>query len=138
MLDSTAREYTNPRTGKKFANAAELRQLPREEQAPIAADYFHNKGVTADSPQEDYDLAVAAPAFVGKSANRDEVVYPKGTDDWEANKPWRPKDGGDITVGSILDFYARNRKGAPAETPASSKPAAGGQDAARKKLLEGI
>jgi hypothetical protein len=139
MIDSTARRYTNPRTGKKFANAAELRELSAAEQAPIAAEYFANSGVDEDSPQEDYDLAVAAPAFVGKSANRDAVVYPKGTADYEANKPWQPKDGGDITVGSILDFYARNRKGdAPAEKPASSKPAAGGQDAARKKLLEGL
>ncbi len=139
MLDKTARRFVNPRTGKKFADAAEFRALPREEQVPIAAEYLHDSGVTADSPQEDYDLAVAAPAFVGKSANREAVVYPKGTDNWEANKPWQPKDGGDITVGSILDFYARNRKGdAPAEKPASSKPAAGGQDAARKKLLEGL
>ncbi len=139
MVDEVAREYVNPRTGKKFANAAELRGLPREEQAPIAAEYLHNKGLTADSPQEDYDLAVAAPAFVGKSANRDAVVYPKGSDKHEANKPWQPKDGGDITVGSILDFYARNREGdGTAEKPANSKPAAGGQGAARKKLLEGL
>lgn len=137
MIDEVAREYVNPRTGKKFANAAELRGLPREEQAPIAAEYLHDKGLTADSPQEDYDLAVAAPAFVGKSANRDAVVYPKGSDKYEANPLWQPKDGGDITVGSILDFYARNRKGG-AEAPASTKPAAGGQDAARKKLLEGL
>ncbi len=137
MIDSTARRYDNPRTGKKFANAAELRELSPAEQAPIAAQYFHDAGVTADSPPEDYALAVAAPAFVGKSADRDAVVYRKGSDEYEANKPWWPKDGGDITVGSILDFYIKKKKG-DAEAPASSKPAAGGQDAARKKLLEGL
>ena len=139
MIDEVAVEYVNPRTGKKFKNAAELRGLSREEQAPIAAKYFADKGLDEDSPPEDYALAVAAPAFVGKSANRDAVVYPEGSDKHAINKPWWPKDGGDITVGSILDFYARNRKGAArAETPASSKPAAGGQAAARAKLLEGL
>lgn len=123
MIDSTAREFVNPRTGKKFKDSSEFADLPRNEQVPVAADYFESKGLTADSPEEDYMLAVAAPAFVGKSTDRDAVVYPKGSDAHDINKPWWPEDGGDITVGDILDFYQGKRgskkKAAPAVKPAS-------------------
>jgi hypothetical protein len=94
MMDSTAKNYINPRTDKPFESAAELRELTRAEQAPIAAQYFADKGVTEDSPVEDYALAVAAPAFVGRSAERDAVIYPKGSAAHTANRPWWPKDGG--------------------------------------------
>jgi len=49
----------------------------------------------------------AAPAFAG--ASDDTVVYRRGTPEWEQNPPWRPADGGDITVASIENYY-RNRK----------------------------
>lgn len=154
MLDSVARGYINPRTGKHFDSAAELRELAPAEQAPIMAQYFHDKGVDEDSPVEDYALAVAAPKYVGKSANRDQVVYPKGSDAYEANKPWQPADGGDITIGSILDFYlhTKGKKSEPAKSialldvkdekpaPTAAQPAAPskgkGKDDA--KLLEGL
>jgi hypothetical protein len=138
MIDPVAQQYTNPRTGKKFANAAELRGLSPAEQAPIAAQYWHDKGLTKDSPPEDYALAVAAPAFVGKSADRTAVVYPKGTDNHAVNKPWWPADGGDITVGSILDFYIHGKKAEKKDEAPKKTPSAGGQAAARAKLLEGI
>ncbi len=103
MIDSVAKGYTNPRTGQKFKDSDELAELSAVEQAPIVAQYFKDKGVTKDSPAEDYALAVAAPGFIGKP--RETVVYPKDSDAWKVNAPWRPAGGGDITVGSILDFY---------------------------------
>lgn len=112
-LDSTAQRYVNPRTGEKFADSKELAQLSPEEQYQVLAEYLTDSGVTEKSPPEDYALAIAAPAFVGKGAHDDMVVYPKGSEKWEANKPWRPADGGDITVGSIIDYYFGNKKQAP-------------------------
>ena len=143
MLDSTARAYINPRTGEHFKDATEYGALTAAEQAPIAVQYWHDKfaakGITHPTP-EDYALAVAAPAFVGKSAQDDLVVYPKGSDNWKANKPWRPADDGDITTGSIIDYYFGSKKktgAAPAAAPAAAAPAGGkGKDDAA--ALEGL
>jgi hypothetical protein len=44
-----------------------------------------------------------APAFANKSD--DTVVYKKGSAAWKQNKGWRPKGGGDITVGSMNQYY---------------------------------
>lgn len=103
MIDEVAKSYTNPRTGEKFKDADEITQLSAVEQAPIVAQYFKDKGVTKDSSAEDYAMAVAAPKFRGKPPET--VVYPKDSEAWKANRPWRPADGGDITVKSILAFY---------------------------------
>ena len=52
----------------------------------------------------------AAPALANASDNR--VVYAQGSKEWEQNPGWRPKDNkdpdrrGDITVGSIKQYYA--------------------------------
>jgi len=135
MMDSVARGYVNPRTGKKMESAAELRTLSRAEQAPIAVQYFADRGVTADSPVEDYALAVAAPAFVGRSAERDAVVYPKGSKEHAANRPWWPEDGGDVTVGSLLDFYMGKGKGGKKSPAAPASTAAADTD---DDQLEGI
>lgn len=119
MLDKVAREFVNPETGENFKDADEFGALSAAQQAPVIAEYFARKGVNAASSAADYALAVAAPALVGKGRSRDTVVYPKpenpetaGNDDpWVANAPWRPADGGDITVGSILDFYLGKSRG---------------------------
>jgi hypothetical protein len=140
MLDSTARNYVNPRTGEHFKDADEYGALTAAEQAPIAVDYFADKfkaaGITHPKP-EDYALAVAAPAFVGKSAQDDLVVYPKDSRNWKDNKPWRPADDGDITVGSIIDYYFGNKKKvAKADKPAATASASTGKDDA--EALRGL
>lgn len=116
-LDATAQRYTNPRTGEKFADSAELAKLAPAEQYQVLTQYLKDSGVTKDSPPDDYALAIAAPAFVGKGADKAAVVYPKGSEKWKANAPWRPADGGDITVGSIIDYYFGNKKAAGADKP---------------------
>ncbi len=135
MIDSVARGYINPRTNKNFESASELRELTRAEQAPIAAKYFADRGVTTDSPTEDYALAVAAPAFVGRSAERDTVVYPKGSKEHAINRPWWPEDGGDVTVGSLLDFYMGKGKGGKKSPAAPTATASTDTD---DDQLEGI
>lgn len=137
MLDSTARNYVNPRTGEHFKDADEYGALSAAEQAPIAVEYWADKfkaaGITKPKP-EDYALAIAAPAFVGKSANDTAVVYPKGSDEWKANKPWRPADDGDITTGSIIDYYFGNKK----KLAKADKPATRGTGKDDAAALEGL
>jgi hypothetical protein len=122
-LDSTAQRYVNPRTGEKFKDSKELAQLSPAEQYDVLAQYLADSNVTEESPPEDYALAIAAPAFVGKGAHEDMVVYPKGSEKWAANKPWRPADDGDITVGSIIDYYFGNKKKGAAGAAAKGKAA---------------
>lgn len=93
----------------------ELAKMSATEQLPFVMRYLSERGVTSDSPQSDYILAVAAPAFIGRPPET--VVYRKGSKAWEQNPGWRPPDGGDITVGSIQAFYGG---GAPAKAAAPS------------------
>ena len=45
----------------------------------------------------------AAPAYASRPETY--VAYRRGSPAWYANPGWRPADGGDITVGSINDYY---------------------------------
>jgi len=49
----------------------------------------------------------AAPAFHDKPDNT--TVYKKDSPEWKLNKAWRPKDDGDITVGSIK-YWLKNKE----------------------------
>lgn len=100
LLDSTAQDMG-------YENAAAYSAEPLEKQIEVGLKLFKNKGLTKDSPAEDYALVLAAPSLVGKWKSRDDVVYKKGSAEWEANAPWRPASGGDITVGSITDYYLK-------------------------------
>lgn len=111
MTDETAR-------GLGFKDAADYAAQPADKQVEAGLKLFKNKGLTKDSTQEDYALVLAAPAFVGKWKSRDDVVYAKDSDQWRKNRNWRPAGGGDITVGSIADYYFR--EGKPA-SPATGK-----------------
>lgn len=106
-----------PSIAKSLGTSTEaLAKMTPSEQLPFAIKYFKERGIDADSPAEDYAMAVAAPNFIGKP--KDTVVYPKGSKAWEQNAPWRPADGGDITVGSIQAFYGGGSgKGASAKLP---------------------
>jgi hypothetical protein len=107
----------------------ELAKMSPSEQFPFVMRYFSERGVTSDSPPEDYAMAVAAPGFIGKSPET--VVYPKGSKAWEQNPAWRPPGGGDITVGSIQSYYARSgKKSAAAPTPELPEP----KTAAEKRI----
>jgi hypothetical protein len=47
----------------------------------------------------------AAPAYA--SAPPTTVVYEEGSAAWRQNPGWRPREGGDITVASINNYYRR-------------------------------
>lgn len=89
----------------------ELKKMSPVEQIPYVVRYFQQRNLGAQQDKGDYYVAVAAGGeYVGKPDST--VVYPKGSKGWEQNAPWRPADGGDITVGSIKAFGAKSGGGA--------------------------
>lgn len=131
LLDSTAKTMG-------FKDAADYAAQPLDKQIEVGLKLFKNKGITADSPPEDYALVLAAPSFVGKWKSRDDVVYKKDSDEWKGNAPWRPADGGDITVGSIADYYLRQGKAEPAKAAVAAPEATlpEPKTAAEKRIVE--
>lgn len=95
-------------------NAAAYAALPPEKQIEIALDRFEKIGLDENSKADDYALANAAPAYVGKSDDTVIKEYKAGTDFGDKvraqNPGWVPEGGGEITVGSIKAFY-RGGKG---------------------------
>lgn len=89
--------------------AAELGFTPEDilsmapaEQLKVYEKYLDKWNYTGEN-----SLAImqAAPAYA--NASEDTVVYKRGSKAWEQNPGWRPSDDGDITVGSINDYYGR-------------------------------
>lgn len=126
FLDSTARGYTNPRTGKKFSGSAELAQLTRAEQAPIVIDYLKRNGVTSEHDQGDIYVAISAPGYL--NAEDDAEVYKEGTDDYAKNAHnWDLDNDGVITRGELYRWGMGERKKAGAAPKAKAEaPAPGG------------
>lgn len=108
FLNSTARRYG-------FGSSKDFAKLSRTEQVPYIVQYLKDSGINEDSMPEDYGVAVAAPAFVGKPD--DTVVYQEGTKEHAKNAPWWPEDGGDITVGDIKAYYRSHRVGGGVDEP---------------------
>lgn len=112
FTDETARHF-----GLKDAD--EYAELPAAKQIELGIKRFKAIGLGKDSTAEDYDLANAAPAYVGKPDDTVIEEYKSGTDFGDKvraqNRGWIPADGGEITVGSIKAFYAKHRSGAAKE-----------------------
>jgi hypothetical protein len=91
-------------TAKSMGTSTEaLAKMSGAEQVPYIVKYLKRTGkLNEKSTQADYYMAVAAPGFIGKPDAS--VVYKKDSDEWRDNPAWRPKDGGDITVGSIKAY----------------------------------
>lgn len=99
----------------------EFRKLSATEQLPYVMRFFKDNGITSESSADDYALAVGASDPKWRSMPDSTVIYPKGSKEWKANKPWRPADDGDITKESMLRFYGLRGGGK-----------GGGKDAATK------
>lgn len=112
----------------------EYRKLSAVEQLPAVMQFLKAQGITSDSSADDYAMAVAASDPKWRDAPDSAVVYKKGSRAWEANKPWRPADGGDITKESILRFYGLRGGGKSAEAPKAALPEP--TTAAEKRLKE--
>lgn len=91
----------------------EIGKMSRVEQIPIMVKYWKDRGLTKEDDPAKYYVALAAGGK-RKGESRafyidqpdDTVVYEKGSPGWRDNVPWRPADGGDITVGSIKAYGA--------------------------------
>lgn len=89
------------------------------EQVPYLIKYLKDRELTGANTQAQMYVAIAAG---GKDKDGvyywqkpdSTVVYPKGSDGWRQNAPWRPADGGDITVGSIKAYGGGKGKTASA------------------------
>lgn len=111
-----------PKVAKALGTTTKaLAAMSATEQLPYAVQYLKGHGIDADSPPEDYVLAVTAPAFIG--ADDEAVVYRKGSAAWRDNEAWRPADGGDITVADILSFYGLRDKAEGGEASDLPEPA---------------
>jgi hypothetical protein len=120
FIDSVARGYTNPRTGKKFSGSAELAQLSRAEQAPIVIEYLKRNGVTSEHDQGDIYVAIAAPGFLNEEDTAE--VYKKGTDDYSKNAHnWDLDNDGVITRGELYRWGMGERRKAGAAPAAKAK-----------------
>ncbi len=131
FTDKTAKAY-----GLK--NAAEYAALPPEKQIELGIRRFKGIGLDENSSADDYAMANAAPAYVGKPDKTPIKEYASGTpdgDDVRARNPgWIPDDGGEITVGSIKAFYRKHRGGGGSK---KAEPAAkaGAKDQAALDLM---
>lgn len=96
----------------------ELRKMSAAEQVPFVIKYLSGKGLTAESDQGDYYVAIAAPAFVGKP---DETkVYEKGSPEYDKNPSWDLDKDGVITVGD-LKRWGGGKRTADSGDPANDK-----------------
>jgi len=119
FTDETAKAY-----GLK--NAAEYRALPAKKQIELGIRRFKALGLDAKSTRDDYAIANAAPAYVGRPDDTEIKQYRSGTKRGDKvrqqNPGWIPADGGEITVGSIKAFYRGGEK-KPAAKKAPDSPA---------------
>jgi len=95
-------------------STAELKKMSRSEQLPFVMQYLSQSGVTKDTPPEDYYVAIAAPAFVGKPNNT--PVYREGTAEYDHNKTWDVDKDGVITVGNLKAWAAARGGGSELAT----------------------
>jgi len=109
-------------------SSEDLLEMSPAEQVPYGIKYLKNTGLKGDAPPRDYALAFAAPGYMGKSDDTVVAQYKKGSkrgDQVRAQNPgWVPKDGSDITVGSILSFYGLDGDKGKAEPKTAGAKAA--------------
>ena len=95
-----------PIVAKEYGTTAKnIRAMSVKEQVQLYKRYLKKnkweKGVPLGMMQ-------AAPAYARKPNTF--VVYKKGSSAWSKNPGWRPENGGDITVGSIKDYYINKER----------------------------
>lgn len=87
----------------------EIRRMTAEEQADLYLKYLNRWGWKPGVP---LGLMQAAPSLAKdwNERSRDDVVYKQGSKEWVANPGWRSDPNGDITIGSIEEYYANETK----------------------------
>ena len=80
----------------------QILKMSPAEQLDLYDKYLSRWGYTGDVS---LGVMQAAPAFANASPST--IVYEEGSAAWRQNPGWRPRDGGDITVASINNYYRR-------------------------------
>ena len=97
--------------GKSAANFAGIDYKSIDNKSPTEQLALYDTYLTAWNYDNTIPLALyqAAPGRASELKNQsgDTVVYPKGSDEWKANKGWRSANNGDITKASLIAYYKR-------------------------------
>lgn len=97
--------------GKGAANFAGIDYKSIDNKSPTEQLALYDTYLTAWNYDNTIPLALyqAAPGRASELKNQsgDTVVYPKGSDEWKANKGWRSANNGDITKASLIAYYKR-------------------------------
>lgn len=101
--NQTAKNYASNNGLDSAPSWDDMRKMTKDEQMPYVHQYFHDRGINADSPKSDYRLAVEAPAAIGKPD--DFVVYKSGTAAVSANPAWDIDQDGQVTAGELRAAY---------------------------------
>ena len=97
--------------GKGAAKFAGIEYKSIANKSPTEQLALYDTYLTAWNYDNTIPLALyqAAPGRASELKNQsgDTVVYPKGSDEWKANKGWRSANNGDITKASLIAYYKR-------------------------------
>jgi hypothetical protein len=97
--------------GKGAADFAGIEYKSIANKSPTEQLALYDTYLTAWNYDNSIPLALyqAAPGRASELKNQsdDTVVYPKGSDEWKANKGWRSANNGDITKASLIAYYKR-------------------------------
>ena len=98
-------QFTPTAAKELGTTVTKIRNMNPKEQADLYLKYLNRWGWKPGVP---LGLMQAAPSLARNwdERSRDDVVYRKDSAAWKANPAWRPEDDGDITIGSIEDYYA--------------------------------
>ena len=92
-----------PRTARSLGTTSfKVRKMAADEQLEVYDKYMDRWIGQGMNAKGKLAMLQAAPAYANEPDNT--IIYPKGSRAWKYNPGWR-LNGGDITVGSIKNYY---------------------------------
>lgn len=92
-----------PATAKELGyTTAEIQNMSASQQLQVYDEYLERWNYDGGNH---LGVMQAAPAYASRSESH--VAYRRGSAAWNQNPGWRPPGGGDITVGSINEYYRK-------------------------------
>lgn len=92
-----------PKTARSLGTTSfRIRRMPAHEQLAVYDLYMQRYIGAGNNAKGKLAMLQAAPAYANDPD--DTIIYKKGSRAWRLNPGWRD-DGGDITVGSIKNYY---------------------------------
>ena len=111
FTDKALEDLNEPHNKKRFGYKEDLtkeaiRKMSPTEQLKLYDDYLTKWNYTK-KPKVHLGIMQGAPGEAANFKNMNEVVYKKGSPEWEQNPGWRPDDQGDITFADMARYYDR-------------------------------